>query len=494
MVQTLRNSFNSGKTKPVEYRLKQLKALLRLYEENTNEMLQALATDLHKSKQEAVTMETQYLINDLKNTISNLKNWVKPERPPKEFVNLLDSLYVYNDPYGVVLVMGAWNYPIQLTLLPVAGAIAAGNCVVIKPSEIAVASAKFIAEKIPKYLDSDCYQVFEGGIPETTQLLREKFDYIFYTGSTSVGQIVHAAANKNLTPVTLELGGKSPVYLDKTANLKVATKRIIWGKCVNAGQTCVAPDYLICTKDVRDKFVECAGQVLRDFYGDDPKQSPDLGRIVSDRQFQRLVGLLQNHKPAVGGRFDAAERYMEPTILTDVKRDDKVMQEEVFGPILPIVTVNDAYEAVKFINSREKPLVSYIFSNNKKDVQLLIDNTSSGGVLVNDTIMHMATDMPFGGVGLSGMGSYHAKYTFDTFSHKKSCLYKDLGFIGETLGSARYPPYSEGKLKLLNLLLKKWPGFNWKVCLVHTFIFTIGFVTALGYKHVMENKDELFKQ
>lgn len=487
LVQSLRNSFDSGKTKPLQFRLKQLKALLRLYEENTKEMLDALYKDLRKGKQESVVMEIEYLINDLKNTIANLHDWAKPEHPPKSFVNMLDSLCIYSEPYGVVLVIGSWNYPIQLTLLPVAGAIAAGNCVVIKPSEVSSACSKFMAETIPKYLDTDCYKVYEGGVAETTELLKERFDYIFYTGSSNVGKIVHAAANNYLTPVTLELGGKSPVYIDKTVNLKVAAKRILWGKCVNLGQTCVAPDYLICTKDVRDKFVECAKQVLLEFYGTEPKQSPDLVRIINDRQFQRLVNLLRGHKPAVGGKYDASDRFIEPTILTDVQPNSPIMQEEIFGPILPIITVDNASEAVKFINSREKPLVFYIFSNCKKDVSLLIENTSSGGVLVNDTIMHMATDMPFGGVGFSGMGNYHAKYTFDTFSHKKSCLYKDLGMLGETLGSARYPPYSEGKLKFLNLLLKRRQGVSLK-CLSYLLMFGIGFATAVGCKYLLDKK------
>jgi acyl-CoA reductase-like NAD-dependent aldehyde dehydrogenase len=490
LVQTLRNTFNSGKTKPVEFRLKQLKALQRLYEENTEAMIEVLGKDLRKSKQESILLEIDYLINDLRHTIANLRSWVEPEQPPKGFVNMLDSLYIYNDPYGVVLVIGSWNYPIQLTLLPVAGAIAAGNCVVIKPSEVSSASSKFMAETIPKYLDSDCYRVFEGGVAETTALLKERFDYIFYTGSSQVGKIIHTAASQHLTPVTLELGGKSPVYLDKSADIKVATKRLLWGKCINAGQTCVAPDYLICTRDVRDRFVDCAKETIREFFGSDPKQSPDLCRIINDRQFQRLVALIKQHKPAVGGNFDASDRYVEPTILTDVDLKDPVMKDEIFGPILPVVTVDDASEAIKLINAREKPLVFYIFSNNKKDVKLLIDNTSSGGVLVNDTIMHMATDMPFGGVGTSGMGSYHGKYTFDTFSHKKSCLYKDLGILGETLASSRYPPYSDRKLKFLQLLLKKRQGVSFK-CLSYLVVFGIGFASAVGCKHLLETKNFL---
>lgn len=485
ILQIARTAFDNCKTKSYEFRLKQLQALLKMYTENENSIINALHSDLRKSKQECIVLELEYLKNDLKNTIAKLKEWMQPERPAKSFVNLLDKLYIFSEPYGVVLVIGAWNYPLQLTLLPVAGAIAAGNCVIIKPSEVSSATAKFIADTIPKYLDRECYHVVVGGVPETTELLKERFDYIFFTGSSTVGKIVHAAAAKHLTPTTLELGGKSPVYIDDSVNMEVAAKRILWGKCVNSGQTCVAPDYILCTKDVQKRFVTAAGKILKEWYGEKPQQSPDLCRIVSDSHFTRLVKFLQNANIAIGGKTDTSDKFIEPTILTDVKPNDPVMQEEIFGPIFPIVTINNAYEAIKFIKSRDKPLALYIFSNIKKDVDLIINNVSCGGMCVNETIMHLAVDnLPFGGVGASGMGNYHGKYSFDTFSHKKSCLYKDYGVLGEKLASSRYPPYSQGKISFLNFLLKKRSGINLK-CLPYFLVFCLGVFSTVYFKNVV---------
>lgn len=483
IVQHLRNSFNNGKTIPLDYRLKQLSSLKRMYEENKTEMMNALAKDLRKSKQESMVLEIDYLLNDVTHMINELKKWTKPEQPSRDFANLLDGVYIYNEPYGVALVIGAWNYPLQLTLMPVAGAIAAGNCVVIKPSEIATESAKFIANYIPKYLDQDCCQVYLGGVQETTELLNQRFDYIFFTGSTTVGKIIHKAANKYLTPTTLELGGKSPVYIDNSVDLNLVAKRILWGKLVNAGQTCVAPDYVLCSKQVEKPFVDACQRTIREFYGTNPKQSPDYCRIINSRQFDRLTSLLKNGNIAVGGDSDRDDLYIEPTVLTDVKPTDDVMLEEIFGPILPIVNVEDAYEAINFIKNREKPLALYIFSNKKQDVEAILKNTSSGGVTVNDTIMHLAVDtLPFGGVGNSGMGAYHGKHSFDIFSHKKGILYKDLGLLGEKLGAARYPPYSDKKIAYLKMMLSKGRSYLPWGCLKYLFVFGLGFIASLYLK------------
>ncbi|KAG8338277.1 aldehyde dehydrogenase 3, member A2 [Homalodisca vitripennis] len=291
VIDRARNAFNSGKTKPYAFRKKQLEQMMKMYEDNGPEIVAALSADLHKSKMESYIMEIDLLKNDLRNTLINLKDWMSPESPSKSFANLFDGLKILKEPYGVVLVLGAWNYPVQLTLLPVAGAIAAGNCVVIKPSEVAPASAKLMADLIPKYLDSECYHVVLGGVAEATELLKHKFDYIFYTGSTTVGKIVRAAANEHLTPVTLELGGKSPVYIDGTANMKIAAKRILWGKCVNAGQTCIAPDYILCSQQVQKQFLKEAESILKEWYGDRPQDSPDFCRIVSDRHFKLVIWL-----------------------------------------------------------------------------------------------------------------------------------------------------------------------------------------------------------
>lgn len=476
LVSHLRNSFNSSKTKPLNFRIKQLKNLHRMYKEKGNEIAAALHSDLRKCKQETMVFEIQFLIDDLTNTLNYIHTWARPEYVQKDVANVLDTAYVQREPYGVTLVIGSWNYPVQLLLLPAHGAIAAGNCVVLKPSEVSSASAKLLAEIIPQYLDQDCYRVYNGGVSETTQLLKERFDYIFYTGNTTVGRIIHAAANKYLTPTTLELGGKSPCYIDNSVNYNRAARRIMWGKLVNAGQTCVAPDYILCSKEVEKEFIESAKSTIEEFFGKNPKESPDMARIIADRHFQRLVGLLKEGKVAVGGDYDANERYIAPTILTDLKDSDTALQEEIFGPILPIVNVDNAYEAIKYINAREKPLSLYIFSNKGKDVDLILKNTSSGGVCVNDTIMQLAIDtLPFGGVGSSGMGSYHGKYSFDTFSHKKSVLYKDLGVLGETLGAARYPPYSDGKITYLKVMMaKRLGGLSFGKCISSTVAFVAG--------------------
>lgn len=482
VVRTAREAFNSGRTKSLEFRETQLRNFLRLYEENTPELLKALDDDLRKSKQEAILTEVAIGIQDCKNLIENFKEWSQPAKPSKGFVNIMDEVLIYNDPYGVVLVIGAWNYPIQLSLLPAASAIAAGNCVIIKPSEVATASAQLMAKLIPKYLDSECYQVVLGDAKETTELLEERFDYIFFTGSTRIGKLVHAAANKYLTPTTLELGGKSPVYLDKSADMGVAARRILWGKCLNVGQTCVAPDYLLCNRDVGEKFVEAARNILKEWYGEEAQKSPDLGRIVNDNHFKRVTKLIQSGRVVLGGKFDAEERFIQPTIIADVKPTDPIMQEEIFGPVLPIINVEDAQEAIKFINSNEKPLALYVFSENRKITNLILNNTSSGGVAVNDTIMHLSVDgLPFGGVGSSGMGAYHGKHTFDTFVHKKSILLKDLGKLGEKLSSARYPPYSDSKLNYITRMLRARLPFSFKF-LPYSIVFGLGMITAVALR------------
>ncbi|XP_062708130.1 aldehyde dehydrogenase, dimeric NADP-preferring isoform X6 [Aedes albopictus] len=489
VVQQLHTTFSSGKTRNVEFREQQLKNLLRMYEENSAEMVNVLAADLRKHKQEAHVLEIDFLINDIRNTIFNFREWVKPEKPEKTMVNIMDGVYIYKDPYGVVLVIGAWNYPLQLTLVPVAAAIAAGNCVLIKPSEVAAATSKFIAETIPKYLDSECYRVVEGGAKETAEILRQKFDYVFYTGSGRVGRIIHQACNENLTPCTLELGGKSPCYIDSTADIPIATKRILWGKFINAGQTCIAPDYLLCSKQVQKQFLEEAGKILKEWYGNNPKDSPDLCRIINQQHFQRLSAMIKGANVAIGGETDSQEKYIAPTILVDVNSNDPVMQDEIFGPILPIINVDNAYDAIRFINSRNKPLALYIFSKNRTDQKALVTNTTSGGVCINDTMMHCAVEtLPFGGVGPSGMGAYHGKYSFDTFVHRKSCLAKDFNPIGEKLASSRYPPYSDSKLSFLTTLLKKRQGLSMKF-LPYVLMFGIGAATALIVSSIVKDDD-----
>ncbi|XP_037827808.1 aldehyde dehydrogenase, dimeric NADP-preferring isoform X5 [Lucilia sericata] len=487
ILQRCRTAFASGKTRDVSFRKKQLENLLRMYEEHENDMINALDADLRRPKQESLVVETEFMKNDIKHILYNINDWVKPEYPEKPLVNLMDDVQIYNDPYGVVLVIGAWNYPLQLLLVPVASAIAAGNCVVIKPSEIAANCAKFVEETLPKYLDNECYPVVCGGPEETTELLKQRFDYIFYTGSTRVGQIIHAAANKYLTPCTLELGGKSPCYIDKSVELTTAVKRILWGKLINCGQTCIAPDYVLCSKEIQEQFIKEAKIILKEWYGDNIKDSPDLSRIINKTNFDRLVGLMKHGKIAIGGNHNAAERFIEPTVIVDVKPEDPVMQSEIFGPILPIINVESAYEAIKFINSREKPLALYVLSNSQKTIELFKAQTSSGGFCSNETLNHFQVDvLPFGGVGSSGMGCYHGKYGFDTFTHKKSCLGKDLKPLGEKLASGRYPPYSERKANILNFLLRKRRPLP-NMYLTHIFAFGLGIGLTFLANHFMQS-------
>lgn len=482
LVAQVRNVFNSGRTKPYQFRKTQLENMKKFLKDNAQQLCEVLQADLRKPEQESYVTEIDFLLVELIHILDNLKEWMKPEEPEKTVLNVFDKIRIYNDPLGVVLVMGAWNYPLQLTLCPVLGAMAAGNCCIIKPSDLSVNTSQFMADVLPKYIDNECYPVFLGGIPETTDLLKERFDYIFYTGSTTVGKIVHKAAANYLTPCTLELGGKSPTYIDSTADIEIATKRILWGKFSNCGQTCVAPDYVLCDKEVQEKFVKCVEKYLKSFFGENIKQSKDYARIVNERHFLRICNLLKNQKVALGGEMDAQELYIAPTVLVDVKPEDDVMNEEIFGPILPILNVIDAREAVKFINSREKPLALYVFTNDRKVQEYFLENTSSGGVCINDTVMHLTVAaLPFGGVGSSGMGSYHGKKSFDIFVHKKSAMIRNFSLIGEKAQEVRYPPYSTKATSILRLATTTLNrSFNFKSYLFYGLAFGLGVGVTVG--------------
>ncbi|KAM4843431.1 aldehyde dehydrogenase, dimeric NADP-preferring [Thomomys bottae] len=371
--------------------------------------------------------------------IKKLPEWAADKPVEKTRQTHQDETYIHSEPLGVVLIIGTWNYPFNLTIQPMVGAIAAGNAVVLKPSEVSENMANLLATIIPQYLDKDLYLVITGSIPETTEVLAQRFDHILYTGSPGVGKIVMAAAAKHLTPVTLELGGKSPCYVDKDCDLEVACRRIAWGKFMNSGQTCVAPDYILCDPSIQNQIVEKLKKSLREFYGENAKQSHDYGRIINDQHFQRVISLIEGQKVAHGGTWDAASRYIAPTILMDVDPQSPVMQEEIFGPVMPIVCVRSLEEAIQFINQREKPLALYVFSNNDKVIKKMIAETSSGGVTANDVIVHITVNsLPFGGVGNSGMGAYHGKKSFETFSHCRSCLVRSLR--NDEVHRARYPP------------------------------------------------------
>ncbi len=355
----------------------------------------------------------------------NLGRWTKPQ-PVKTPLPLRPATSsIVREPLGVVLIIGAWNYPVQLTLIPLAGALAAGNCAVVKPSEIAGQTSRLLAEKLPAYLDQDCVKVIEGGAEETQALLQERFDHIFYTGNGSVGRSILKAAAENLTPVTLELGGKSPCLVDRDADLEVTARRIALGKWMNAGQTCIAPDYVLAHREIASPLVKQLGRTIQEFYGSDPQKSPAYARIASDRHVERLGHLLQGMEIAHGGRVDRASRYIAPTVLTDVSPDAPIMQEEIFGPLLPVLSVRDMDEAIAFVRARPKPLALYLFTHSRAVQERVLAKTSSGGVSINHTVMHAGNpNLPFGGVGPSGTGSYHGRRTFETFTHEKAVLRK----------------------------------------------------------------------
>ncbi|XP_016000635.1 aldehyde dehydrogenase family 3 member A2 isoform X2 [Rousettus aegyptiacus] len=454
-VQRVRKAFQSGRSRPLRFRLQQLEALRRMLQEREKDILAAITSDLCKSELNVYSHEVVTILLEIDLVLEKLPEWVTARPAKKDLFTILDKAYVQPEPLGVVLIIGAWNYPFVLTIQPLIGAIAAGNAVIIKPSELSENTAKILSKLLPQYLDQELYIVTNGGVEETTELLKQRFDHIFFTGSPSVGKIVMEAAAKHLTPVTLELGGKNPCYIDKDCDLDVACRRIAWGKYMNCGQTCIAPDYILCEPSLQNQIVQNIKEIVKEFYGENVKESPDFERIINLRHFKRIISLLEGQKIAFGGETDEATRYIAPTVLTDVDPETKVMQEEIFGPILPIVPVKNADEAIKFINEREKPLSFYVFSHNKKLVKQMIDGTSSGAVTVNDVIMHFVlSSLPFGGVGSSGMGSYHGKYSFDTFSHQRSCLVKSLKMEG--FNKLRYPPNSQSKVDWTKFFVSKW--------------------------------------
>ncbi|XP_037993883.1 aldehyde dehydrogenase family 3 member B1 isoform X1 [Motacilla alba alba] len=453
LVSHLRASWLSGKTRPLEYRVAQLEALGRFLDDKKQEILEATELDMGKPSFEAFFSEILLCKNELNVTLNNLSQWMKDEYVDKNLVMQLDSAFIRKDPYGVVLIIAPWNYPIHLFLVPLIGAIAAGNCAIIKPSEISKNTERLVAETLSCYLDNDCFAVVTGGVPETTRLLENKFDYIFFTGSPPVGRIVMTAAAKHLTPVTLELGGKNPCYVSDTCDVTNVARRVAWGRFFNAGQTCIAPDYLLCTLEMQEKLLPALQKAINDFYGPNPRESPDFGRIVSDKQFQRLRALLGSGRVAIGGQTDEAERYIAPTVLVDVQPSDPIMQEEIFGPILPIVIIANVDEAIDFINARERPLAVYAFSSDDKVVNRVLKRTSSGGFCGNDTLMHVTLpSLPFGGIGNSGLGTHHGKFSFDTFSHSRGCLKRGMG--RESLNAPRYPPYSQKKFGVIRATSK----------------------------------------
>ena len=442
--------FATGATRPLEFRLRQLSLLEEAIRTREEEIVSALHADFRKPRHESIATEIAISIDEIRFARKNLKKWMRPESRPTPLYLMPAKSRIHFEPLGCVFVIGPWNYPFQLAIAPLVGAIAAGNCVVLKPSELAPRTSATLAALIKDVFPEEYLAVREGGVKETTELLALKFDHVFFTGSTSVGKIIYEAAARNLTPVTLELGGKSPAIVCADADLDLAARRLAWGKFMNAGQTCVAPDYLYVQESVADVLLEKMKATIARFYGERPKESADFARIINRRNFDRLSGMIDPAKVFCGGDVDVGQLYISPTILKNATWEDAIMREEIFGPLLPVMTFKELGEAIGEIKKRDKPLAAYIFSSSNESQSALVEGVSFGGGCINDSCVHLGNaHLPFGGTGASGLGAYHGKKSFETFSHAKSVVHKS-GWLDLDL---RYPPYSPGKLTRLRWLL-----------------------------------------
>ncbi|WP_276496412.1 aldehyde dehydrogenase [Pontibacter litorisediminis] len=442
--------FSSGHTLDLSFRRERLRELHQVIQQHEQELMDAMYADFHKPEMEAYSTEIGFVELELKLVLKNLGKWMKPKRVKESLINFPSRSYIHSDPYGLALIIGPWNYPFQLLLNPLIGAMAAGNCAIVKPSELTPTTSAVVARMIRQNFDESYITTVEGGVATTQHLLQQRFDYIFFTGSTHVGKIVMKAAAEHLTPVTLELGGKSPAIVEEDADLGLAARRIAWGKFLNAGQTCIAPDYLLVQESIKEELMQLISQYIERFYGEDPQQSPDYARIVNDRHFNRLSSYLEDGLVRAGGVTDAARRYIAPTLLDKVTWQHPVMQEEIFGPILPVLTYRSLDEAIAMVKQHEKPLALYFFTSDEEKKQRVLKHTFFGGGCINDTISHIINPhLPFGGVGQSGMGSYHGQSSFDLFSQKKSVLHRGT-WLDLPL---RYPPYGN-RLPALRKLFK----------------------------------------
>ncbi|MBY0095875.1 aldehyde dehydrogenase [Mesobacillus maritimus] len=436
--------FRTEKTKNLTYRIDALEKLRSKIKANEQPLMDALRADLNKSEFDAYTTEIMIVLEEIKFAINHLQSWAKPRKVKTPITHIGSKSYIYPEPYGVTLIIAPWNYPFQLAVAPLIGAIAAGNCAVIKPSELTPTTSEVFAKLISEIYPEEYITVVQGGVETSQALLEEKFDYIFFTGSVSVGKVIMGAAAKNLTPVTLELGGKSPCIVHEDANLKLAAKRIAWGKFVNAGQTCVAPDYLYLHKSIKAPFLQFFQEAIKDLYGE-ALENRNFTRIVSEKHFQRLSSFLDNGKLFIGGNTNKKRLQIEPTVLTEITWEHPVMQDEIFGPILPVLEYESIDDVIKGIENHPKPLALYLFSEGESIQKKVLNQVSFGGGCLNDTVYHLGSPhLPFGGVGTSGIGSYHGKGSFYTFSHEKSILKQttkfDLPF--------RYPNVKDGLTKI----------------------------------------------
>eukprot|EP00735_Rhodelphis_limneticus_P003103 TRINITY_DN1435_c0_g1::TRINITY_DN1435_c0_g1_i1::g.27190::m.27190 TRINITY_DN1435_c0_g1::TRINITY_DN1435_c0_g1_i1::g.27190 ORF type:complete len:567 (-),score=170.15,sp/P30838/AL3A1_HUMAN/43.08/1e-127,Aldedh/PF00171.17/1.4e-84 TRINITY_DN1435_c0_g1_i1:306-1925(-) len=462
LVKEIRQSYDTGISRPICKRLEQLRALKKMFVENESRIIDALKADLGRPTFEGMLYDYLMPVKEVEHMIAHLKEYTAPEPQPFNIMSFPSKQYTLKQPYGVSLIIGTWNYPILLTMVPLIGAIAAGNCVVMKPCVVSKTCALLVQELIPKYMDPRVVTVLGADYDRdsacTQALLQERFDIIFFTGSPSVGRVIMEGAAKHLTPCILELGGKNPVFVDKDADINLAAKRTVWGAMLNAGQQCIRPDFVLCHKDVMDKFNAAAAKWVKEFYGENPKDGGNIGRVVGDKQMLRLIDVLANHggKVICGGGYVKEERYIAPTVLC-VSRDSPAMAEETFGPILLVTPVDSMDEAIQYVNARPKPLSLYIFSSSTDTQNKIVYNTSSGGVTVNATLFHAGhPSLPFGGVGASGMGNYHGQATFDTFAHRKPVLIKpkwhDLGLLSDPM--FLYPPWNSFKVSALKSLMR----------------------------------------
>ena len=446
--------FETGRTRDLAFRICQLQLLADAMRKNETVLEEALKKDLGKSAFESYATEIGFVLADIRYTIQNLQKWSAPKRVRTPLYLFPGKSKIQKEPYGSVLILGPYNYPVQLLAEPLIGAIAAGNCAVLKPSELTPHVSKAMYQIVHSTFKEEYIACVEGGVEVNQELLSQKFDYIFFTGSERVGRIVMKAAAENLTPVTLELGGKSPVIIEKTANIKEAARRIAWGKLMNAGQTCVAPDYVLVDESRKQQFLTEMKTAFSHLYGKEIKKNPHFGRIVNERHMERLQKILEQDAKYLfcGGEADALQRYIEPAIL-DLGKDQNAasMQEELLVWILPVLSYHKLEDAVRFVNKRAKPLALYLFTKKRSAERFVLERVSSGGVCVNDTISHLINpDLPFGGVGASGMGQYHGKYSFDTFTHEKSVFYKPADWNLPVC----YPPFTKGKMNLVKFFLK----------------------------------------
>tara|TARA_B110000008_G_scaffold263310_1_gene286558 strand:+ start:1218 stop:2588 length:1371 start_codon:yes stop_codon:yes gene_type:complete len=451
IIQQQKSFFNSSSTKEVNLRIETLKKLKLILKENEEKLYTAIYTDFKKSQFETYLTELSLIYNELNNAIRNLKKWSKKKRVSTNLANFPAKSYIIPEPLGTVLVISAWNYPYQIALIPAISAIAAGNTVVIKPSEIPNNTSKVLAELINSNFDENYLTVIEGGVETTTELLQQKWDKIFFTGSTNVGRIVYKAAADKLTPVTLELGGKSPTFIFKDCDIKLTAKRIVWAKFLNAGQTCIAPDYLLVEEEIKEKLLVALKEELENTFPKKTEIQENYVQIINERNFQRLTNLIPKDKICYGGEHSAKTRIISPTLLDNISFDDNIMKEEIFGPILPIISFENLDSVIEKVKEREKPLTLYIYSKSKKIIQKILYEISFGGGAINESLVHISNpNLPFGGVGASGIGNYSSKAGFDAFTHYKSILHKS--FLFET--NIKYTPFTKWKRQIIKFLLE----------------------------------------